>query len=114
MLCATLHWKWTTLRRLGRTEAAEQALHPVHAGMPIIENEGYHRLLLMYKGELSAADVLGRPQDGVGSATVAFGIANWHFVNGRAVDHAVLVNHILASSARYAFGYIAAEADAFR
>jgi tetratricopeptide (TPR) repeat protein len=115
MRCATAHWLCMSLRRLGEDDEARAVVEPIHAGMTIIENVGYHRLLLMYKGELQPEAVM----DGIDpvspdGAAVAYGVANWHWCNGeheRAVD---LFKQIVSGKNWAAFGYIAAEAELAR
>ncbi len=53
--------------------------------MRIIENGSYHRLLLMYQGEITPAAILTPADQGdsVLDATVASGVGNWHLYNGR-------------------------------
>jgi tetratricopeptide (TPR) repeat protein len=117
MRVATAHWLYMTLRRLGRDDEAARLLEPIDAEMEIIENDGYHRLLLMYKG-LVPAEELEREafeaEDGVALATVAYGVANWHDYNGRAERALELYRRITRGSQWAAFGHIAAEADLAR
>jgi tetratricopeptide (TPR) repeat protein len=116
MVVATSHWLYMTLRRLDRIEEAETALAPIHAGMDIIENTGYHRLLLMYKGELSPEDLLEDPgsDDPLANATVGYGVGNWHLYNGRQVEAETVFRRILDGEQWAAFGFIAAEAEVAR
>ena len=71
---------------MGRDAEAAEVLKPIHRGMNVIENEGYLRLLLMYRGELPADSVLAVPPSGemsVTDATAAYGVGNWYFYNGK-------------------------------
>lgn len=115
MLCAASHWLYMTLRRLGRDEEAAAVLEPIHAEMDVIENEQYHKLLLMYRGELDAAaleaEVAG---DDIASATLAYGLANWHLYNDRTERAFALFERIVQGEAWPAFGHIAAEAELAR
>jgi tetratricopeptide (TPR) repeat protein len=111
------HWYYMSLRRLGRAIEATQFLRPFRRDMDVIENQAYHRLLLMYKGELPADSVLAddmgeRPT--VQDVTTAYGVANWHLYNGRRGEAERLFRQILASRQWGAFGYIAAEAELAR
>ena len=57
-------------RRLGRAIEASQFLRPFGRDMDVVENQAYHRLLLMYKGELPVDSLLpriGRPTLGAGA-----------------------------------------------
>ncbi|MHC4127391.1 MAG: tetratricopeptide repeat protein [Planctomycetota bacterium] len=117
MTCATVYWLYLTLRRLGSDDEAATVLEPVHADMDIIENFAYHRLLLLYKGELTLQQVLQGAGDpgpvgvAVDEATLAYGLGAWHLLNGD-LDQAYAVFHeIVEDRAWPAFGHIAAEAE---
>ena len=116
MLCATTHWAYMTLRRLGRDAEAAELLAPIHAEMDVIENHGYHHLLLMYRGERSAEQVLASVSGtgGIQGATVAYGVANWHLYNDRPAAAVQLFEQIVAGPQWPAFGHIAAEAELAR
>jgi tetratricopeptide (TPR) repeat protein len=114
MRCATSHWLYMTLRRLGRTGEARSLLKPIRRGMDVIENRSYHRLLLMYKGELPVDSLLASgsgDQAALDDATVGYGVANWHLYNGRAALAESLLTRVVAGPQWPAFGYIAAEAE---
>ena len=90
---------------------------PITRKMNVIENDAYHRLLLLYKGELPVDSVLALNAAGemsVTDATAAYGIANWHLYNGRRDLAFALFRRILAGGQWGAFGYIAAEAEIAR
>ncbi len=114
MLVATSHWLYMTLRRTRRDREAARLLEPVTAGMDIIENRDYLRLLLLYKGELTPEALLeetARAATPLGNTTVGYGVANWHSYNGRRAEAAALLRRVTASPQWTSFGYIAAEAD---
>jgi tetratricopeptide (TPR) repeat protein len=116
MAVATSHWLYMTLRRLDRVEEAETVLAPIHAEMDIIENTGYHRLLLMYKGDLTPEELLEDPgsDDVIANATVGYGVGNWHLYNAREVEAETVFRRILEGEQWAAFGFIAAEAEVAR
>ena len=114
MRCATSHWLYMTLRRLGRTGEARSLLKSIRRDMDVIENRSYHRLLLMYKGELPADSLLAPgsgDQAALDDATVGYGVANWHLYSGRAAAAESLFRRVVAGPQWPAFGYIAAEAE---
>lgn len=116
MRVATSHWLYMTLRRMGRDAEAADVLRPITRDMDIIENGAYHRLLLLYKGELQESDLL---RDGPGASledvTVAYGVGNWHLYNGRAARADTIFRRILAARSQWAsFGYLSAEAEVAR
>ncbi len=113
MIVASKHWLYMILRRLQQEKEALALLNDVNADMTIIENDGYHQLLLFYKGELSEEEVRGN--DGIGSSeAVQYGVANWHHYNGAPDTAKTLYQAIVNTGNWAAFGYIAAEADLSR
>lgn len=111
---STAHWLYMSLRRLGRDAEAADVLARIPARMDVIENETYHRLLLLYKGEMPADSVLRLDASGemsVTDATAAYGIGNWHLYNGRPAEARRIFERIVAAGQWGAFGYIAAEAE---
>jgi tetratricopeptide (TPR) repeat protein len=114
---STAHWLYMSLRRLGRDAEAAQVLVPVRRDMTVIENDTYHHLLLLYKGEMPVDSVLRVGPTGemsVTDATGAYGVGNWHLYSGRRADAERVFRQILAGGQWGAFGYIAAEAELAR
>lgn len=114
MLVATSHWLYMTLRRLGRAGEAEAGLAPISRDMDIIENDAYHRLLLLYKGELSPDSLAPSGAHALNDASVGYGLGNWHLYNGRRDEALAIFRRVLAGGNWPAFGYIAAEAELAR
>jgi tetratricopeptide (TPR) repeat protein len=111
---ATSHWLYMTLRRLNRPEEAAKVLLPIRSGMDVIENTGYYRLLLMYKGEIPFETLVGEVKEQQASAashSIMYGLGNWHLYNGRKPEAAEMFRQIIASDQWTSFGYIAAERD---
>jgi hypothetical protein len=105
-----------SLRRLGKVREAEAVLIPISAKMDVIENTAYHRLLLLYKGELKPSDILpDQETPTLENVTTAYGVANWHLYNGRKDEAAKLFQQITAVKSQWtSFGYLAAEAELAR
>jgi tetratricopeptide (TPR) repeat protein len=117
MLSATSHWLYMTLRRLGRNAEARAVLEPFHADMKILENHEYYRLLQMYRGEEEAETLLAEAvqgTEGVGMATTAYGVGNWHLYNGDRDRAREIFSRIVETDSWASFGYIAAEAELAR
>jgi tetratricopeptide (TPR) repeat protein len=111
------HWYYMSLRRLGRDAEAARLVAPFTPQMNVIENGVYHRLVLMYKGVVSSDSVIALGPTGemsVTDATAAYGLANWHWYNGRREQAERTWRRILAGGQWGAFGYIAAEAEIAR
>ena len=111
------HWLYMALRRSGHDAEAARVLEPMRRDMAVVENGAYHRLMLLYKGELPPDSVLKAGADGemsVTDASAAYGVANWHFYNGRRADAVRLWQRIVAGGQWGAFGTIAAEVELAR
>ena len=113
-LVAISHWWYMALRRLGRDEDAAAVLEPVTAELDVIENTSYHRLLLMYKGEIEADELWDPASEDPAGVAIAYGVAAWHLYNGRAEQAGEMFRRILEGSGWAGFGYIAAEAEIAR
>ena len=113
-LVATSHWLYMTLRRLNRSRETAKVLAPVGPQMEIIENTGYYRLLLMYKGSVSIAalrDEALKEASSAGAYSILYGVGNWYLYNDRRQDAVKIFQEMLAGNQWTSFGYIAAEAD---
>ena len=100
----------TALRRADRAAEARAVLDPIRADLDVIENGGYHALLLLYKGERKADAVLAAAGEGAAGTAVRYGVSAWHLVEGRRDEAKKLWDQILAGPDWPSFGYIAAEA----
>jgi tetratricopeptide (TPR) repeat protein len=114
MLVATSNWLYLTLRRLHRDAEARKVLAPIHGGLDVIENGAYHRLLLLYRGDLKREDLL--PAGGGGEldpVTVGYGLGALYLANGYP-EQAVEEFHAVVARGQWAsFGHIAAEAELY-
>lgn len=113
MRVAASHWLYMILRRMGNNKEAEKVLVPIKAEMNIIENDGYHQLLLFYKGEVSENNLRGNGSAGASEA-VLYGIAHWHQYNGNIEKAKSLYKALLEEGNWAGFGYLAAEAEMAR
>ena len=101
---STSHWLYMTLRRLGRAQDAERVLDAISTDMDVIENQAYHKLLLMYRGEIA-------PEEMDADATTQYGVGNWYLYNGQPQRARTIFERIVAGKEWPSFGYIAAEAE---
>jgi tetratricopeptide (TPR) repeat protein len=113
---STGHWLYMSLRRSGKDNEAKAMLSQFKKDMNVIENQSYHNLMMLYKGELPVDSVLApsAPIGGSGVAAVAYGVGNWHFYNGRQAEAEAVYRRIIGSNQWASFGYIAAEAELAR
>jgi tetratricopeptide (TPR) repeat protein len=113
-LVAASAWLYTALRRAGRGEDAKAVLTPIRADLDVIENTSYHSLLLMYKGEKTAADLLAAAPEGASGSAIRYGVSAWYLANNQAAEARKVWDKILAGPDWPSFGFIAAEADMAR
>jgi len=113
-LVSTSHWLYMTLRRLGRVKEAEKVLEPIGSSLDVIENISYHKLLLMYGGEIAPEELVRQDANTTDGATILYGIGNWYFYNGQPERAYPLWQKVLDGSQWSAFGYVAAEAEMAR
>ena len=100
------HWLYMILRRMGHPKEAEKLVEPISTDMDVIENQAYHKLLLMYRGEI-APEELQAEKD----AAIQYGVANWYLYNGQPERARPLFEQIVKEREWAAFGTIAAEAE---
>ena len=115
-IVACTYWRWLTAMQRNRQTEAVALLEPINREMEIIENSQYHRLLLLFKGEMDRDEIQTTDERSVlsadvQSATTGYGLAMWMRFNGNMDGSNRLLNSIVASSSWPAFGHIAAEAE---
>lgn len=111
MMIAALYWYYMSLRRDGQDEFAGKVIDPVRSEMDIIENDSYHKLLLVFKGEFDPNALLDTETDALSNATVGYGIGNWHYINGRKDRAMEIWQNVYDAGNWSAFGFIASEAE---
>ena len=116
MRVATGYWLYLSLRRAGAPhDEAKFVLDEVKPEMDVNENGAYHRLLLMFKGELTEAQVReGSTDDAIADATIGYGLGAWKLINGDTAAARKHFEQVLSGSNWAPFGYIAAEAELAR
>lgn len=113
MECAARYWLHHAALRAGDTAAAAAALDGVRADWDVIENHAYHRLLLMYRGELSPEELLAEAGE-AGSldfSSVGYGVGAWYLNEGREDEAEALFRRIVEAGNWPSFGHMAAEAE---
>lgn len=115
LLVATTDWLYMTYRRMNETTKAQALLDLISPEMEMIENDGYHQRLLMYKGLLQPTDLLDLdntdPDQQLAIVTQGYGVGNWYLINRDTSKAIQVYEKILETPYWPAFGYIAAEAD---
>lgn len=118
-ICSVTHWLYMTYRRLGLINPAERLLFQIKNEMNVIENQAYHKLLLMYKGLLTPDELLEVTTEDSEEAklhyvTIAYGIGNWYLSNKQDKKAREIFHKIIETNHWTAFGYIGAEVDLLR
>lgn len=104
-------WLYMSLMRNGEHPRAAKLLEQVRPDMALVESFSYHKRLMLYKGVLGEADLVGNGAHALDVVTQGYGLAFWHESNGRRSQAEAWIDSVLASGYWPAFGYIAAEAD---
>ncbi len=114
---ATADWLYMAYRRAGMNQQASDLLGKISPGMKIIENDAYHKRLLMYKGQIQPQELLNLdsndPDELLNLVTQGYGVGNWYFYNREKEKATAIFQKIVDTSYWAAFGYIAAEADLY-
>ena len=110
-LVSNSYWHYLTLRRLGRAAEAEKVLERISPSMDLIENVSYHKLLLVFSGDISPEELLRQDSATVDGATMLYGLGSWYFINGDQDKAFTLWQRLIDSPQWASFGYIAAEAE---
>jgi len=113
---AITEWAYRSLRRAGRNAEAAKLLAAVTEGLTVGTNATYYQTLLYYKGLRQESAILptsGAIQGNIYS-TAGYGIANFHWLEGRKARACEILNAIVSERAWNAFGFIAAETDLVR
>jgi hypothetical protein len=109
---ATSRWLYATLRHLGKAREAGELL----ASLPkdLKGDSGYKDLLLLYRGEKTADEVLWNAVDGIDHPTLGYGVADHFLANGQRDRALELMREVVRGPQWAAFGFAAAEAELAR
>ena len=114
MRIATLYWYYSALKRMGLDEEAGVAVSGISPHIELIENDVYLNLIMVFDGIFDADRLMETSDDAIQNATLAYGLGNWHYMNGRRERAFEIWNKILELPQWAAFGYIAAESELAR
>lgn len=114
MRVATLYWYYMALKRDGRDEEAGLAVADITEETEVIENDAYLSLILVFRGIFSEEHLEELSGDALQNTTMAYGLGNWHYINGREDRAYAIWQRIYDSGNWAAFGFIAAEAELVR
>jgi tetratricopeptide (TPR) repeat protein len=107
-------WTYRALRRAGKHAEAKQLLERISESMKVKENTSYWKALLFYKGVRTEEQILAHPHNNNAIATVGYGVAVFHRLEGRNDRACELLQRIVNEENWSAFGLIGAETDLSR
>ena len=113
---AMYDWRYRALRRAGKRTEARRLARGIREGWTVGDNAPYYRALLFYRGvrdEGSTLDSLSAAGE-LAFVTGAYGVANWHLVEGDTARARALFEQIVATDQWPAFGFLGAEVDLAR
>ncbi len=114
MYMATAYWLYITLKRGGKELEAKALLETVGVGLPLIENEDYYEMLLLYKGVLREDQLLDKLKSSGGSpgnATLGYAMGMYFKLNKQPEKAKALFKEVLSGNQWSSFGFIAAEKE---
>jgi len=118
---ATTYWTYLATRRQGRDAEARRLLDAITPDMDIIENQAYHRLLLIFRDGRSPDAVaplvregIHAPASALDNATTGYGIGCLHLFTGDTAAARAAFERVVSGDEWPAFGFIAAEAELAR
>lgn len=117
MLVATTHWQYMTLRRLGREKEAAAIVAAIKPDLEVIENADYLKLIRLYQGKTTAAELLKEISGEAGAlskATIGYGLGNWFLYNDKRDEAIKIFRQVILGNQWAGFGHIAAEAELSR
>jgi tetratricopeptide (TPR) repeat protein len=110
-LVAASNWLYLALRRSGRDADARAVLDAIRADLDVIENTSYHALLLLYKGERDAEELVASATDGASGSAVRYGVGAWLLLEGREEEARRIWRDMVEQPDWASFGHIAAERE---
>jgi tetratricopeptide (TPR) repeat protein len=115
---AVTDWLYMTLQRQDKSDDAAVLLTYVGDSLEIIENDSYNNRLQLYKGVLTADEVLQADTSAsdynLSLATQGYGVGNWYYYSGDTATAFEIFNKVVSGKEFAAFGFIAAEAELAR
>ncbi len=112
---AMTEWAVRALMRAGRNEESERLLAEVPSELDVEENIAYYHTLLLYKGEMTADDLLNPGPDApYRLETVGFAVANWMLARGETAEARAVLEQLVEDPWWPGFGRIAAEVELAR
>ncbi|MGL6268262.1 MAG: tetratricopeptide repeat protein [Chitinophagaceae bacterium] len=114
MYMATAYWLYITLKKSGKELESKALLETVDIGLPLIENEEYYEMLLLYKGILKEEQLIDKLQSsggGQNNATLGYSMGVYFQLMNQPEKAKGLFKEVLSGNQWSSFGFIAAEKE---
>lgn len=112
---AARYWLWQILMRLGRRDEAAAMARAARTETDLIENQSYARLLALFDGRATPAELAGSGAAPLDDVTLGYGIGAWHRAHGRIADARAAWERVVnGSGPAAAFGALAAREELAR
>lgn len=110
---ATTTWLYRTYFQIGNMEEANSLLESIDPDMRVVESQSYHRILMLFKKELTPERIreLASRRDQSLDPTIGYGLGNWYVLNGDVTIATETFDQVLSSGNWDSFGYIASEVE---
>lgn len=110
-----VNWQHLALRQLGREKDAAAVLKVCRPRMDVRENQAYHALLRVYKGEVPADVLAGTPHTSLSTnLVIGYGVATYKLLNGDRVGAQAMYEQLVTNELWPSFGVLGAEAELAR
>jgi tetratricopeptide (TPR) repeat protein len=114
MYMATAYWLFITLKRSGKELEAKALLETIDVGLPLIENEEYYEMLLLYKGVLREDQLIDKLKSTGGSlsnSTLGYAMGMYFQLKNQPEKAKEIYKEVLSGNQWSSFGFIAAEKE---
>ena len=101
----------------GRQKEAESVVGAIKPDLDVIENADYYKLIRLYQGRTTAAELLKEISDGaspLSKVSIGYGLGNSFLYNDQRAEAEKIFRHIILGNQWASFGHIAAEAELSR
>lgn len=105
------HWIYTINCQMGRKSTGFNYVKNIASDLTVVENEAYLKACLLYKGELTPAEIQVKSDGTATSSALLYGLGNFLLCEGDSMAAKQIFEDIVVGTDWASFGHIAAEVD---
>lgn len=105
------HWIYTINCQMGRKSTGFNYVKNIASDLTVVENEAYLKACMLYKGELTPAEIQIKSDGTATNSALLYGLGNYLLCEGDSMAAKQIFEDIVAGTDWASFGYIAAEVD---